>query len=106
MRPPKAELASFPGIAIILEPSTLAHFFVSFSHCSMMSIQGEKGMSLQPDDLFIHPLAEAHTLPAASYIDSSHHVLEKKRVLDQHWLYVTHESRLPKAGDYYSDVIN
>lgn len=62
-------------------------------------------MQLHPEDMQIKSLATAETLPAQCYTNPGFLQTDVTKVLAQHWLYVTHESRLPKAGDYYSDVI-
>ena len=60
---------------------------------------------LKPQDMEIKSLATADTLPAHCYTEASFLQTDLSRVLGKHWIYVTHESRLPNPGDFYSDVI-
>lgn len=66
-----------------------------------MEVLGE----LRPDDLEVHPLAQAETIPAAWYTDPRFHDLDHDHLLPESWQYVGHESQLQNSGDFIVDEI-
>ena len=44
---------------------------------------------------------EGHTIPAEYYIDEKHYLADERFIANNMWLMVDHESRIPKAGDYF-----
>ena len=41
------------------------------------------------------------TPPAEYYLDERHYLHDERFIIDNVWLLVDHESRIPKAGDYF-----
>jgi Rieske 2Fe-2S family protein len=41
------------------------------------------------------------TIPAEYYIDEKHYLKDERFIIDNVWLMVDHESRIPKPGDYF-----
>lgn len=56
--------------------------------------------NISDDDLRVHPLARAETIPSAWYTDPRFHELDKQAVFHQSWHGVGHLSRLKNIGDY------
>lgn len=55
---------------------------------------------IHPNDLIIHPLAEAETIPADWYTHPDMQPLEKEAVFARSWQLVARESDLGNAGDH------
>ena len=56
-------------------------------------------------DLEIRPIEEAETIPARWFTSPSMHNVDKEALMARSWLYVGHESQLPKRGDHLVDSI-
>jgi phenylpropionate dioxygenase-like ring-hydroxylating dioxygenase large terminal subunit len=47
-----------------------------------------------------HELVRSHAVHRAAYVDPAVFELEQERIFRRAWLYVAHESEVPRAGDY------
>lgn len=56
-------------------------------------------------DLEIKPLSEAETIPSRWFISPEMHEVDREFILAKSWLYVGHESQIPKRGDFIVDQI-
>lgn len=56
-------------------------------------------------DLEIRPLDESETIPARWFTSPGMHEFDCESLLAKSWLYVGHDSQLPKRGDYLVDSI-
>jgi choline monooxygenase len=56
-------------------------------------------------DLEIRPIEEAETIPARWFTSPGMHEVDREDLLAKSWLYIGHESQLPKRGDYFVDSI-
>ncbi len=56
-------------------------------------------LRISPEELFIHPIERAETLPSRFYHDEAVHHFEKHHLFSTHWHYIGHRSRLTEPGD-------